>query len=112
MATGAPSLLPFLAPRDSLTPRGLPALLVPVNSFLPLPHEQPFLLACDPFQGAQKRWPGAPGTLRSQAKAPTPSPPAPAPDPAPATRPPCLCRSQHVEYLMSDERFHLLTQAK
>lgn len=78
VATGAPSLLPFLAPRDSLTLRGLPALLVAVNSFLPLPHKQPFLLACDPFQGVQKRWPGAPG----------PCVPKPRPPP-PALQPPC-----------------------
>ena len=42
----------------------------------------------------------------------TPSPYMPPSGPHACHRPPPLCRSQHVEYLMSGEHFHLLTQAK
>lgn len=87
---------------------------VPVSSCLPQSHTQPVLLVNDPFLGCQEVTlpePGHPMSPSQGAHTPLPAPRAPTRT-LPATGPPFLCRSQHVEYLMSDERFHLLTQAK
>lgn len=52
------------------------------------------------------------GQLHQQAKLPFPQPQQPHSGPQACRRAASLCRSQHTEYLMSDERFHLLTQAE
>lgn len=50
--------------------------------------------------------------LHSRAKFPYPQPHWSHSGPQACQRAASLCRSQHTEYLMSDERFHLLTQEK
>lgn len=50
--------------------------------------------------------------LHSPAGFPYPQPHWSHPGPQACQRAASLCRSQHTEYLMSDERFHLLTQEK
>lgn len=91
---------------------GFTASPVHLSSPLPLATLGPSCRPMTPFRLAASGDPRATTT-----PVPKPRPLCPGPHwthtgPHACQRPPPLCRSQHAEYLMSDGRFHLLTQAK
>lgn len=100
----AAQVSPILSPYDRV---GLSAFPVGMSSPLPPPHHHHHTAS---FRVAVSS--SGSGCLFPGQGPHAPSPHWPHTGPQACQRASSLCRSQHAEYLMSDERFHLLTQAK